>query len=240
MAKVALFDILGFFKKNNIKLIEKRDEIGDSYLFSLEFSGKVQWKPGQHGMFQFQGEKIDGGNFRPFSVASTEGENIIKILTKIGDKPSGFKQRLRTMDIGESILLRGPFGGFYISDYNKPICMVAGGTGITPFRSMLIDLEKNQGLKDIELLYIDSSEQFAFKDELKDIENNNSKIKVKYLRERKDLEEELYSFVNKYNNGATYFISGNPKMVKDIRDKIRSKNIKRKNIISEQFRGYKW
>lgn len=239
MIKLKLFDILSIFKKNKIKLIEKIAKTEDSYLFSFENNQGIEWKPGQHGMFQFQGEKLEGGNFRPFSVASTDKENKIMILTKIGDNPSGFKQRLKSMEIGEPILLRGPFGGSYISDYNKPICMIAGGTGITPMRAMLKSIEENKELKYVELLYIDSSGQHAFVEDLERIEGNNSKIKVIYIKERSELEEKLFSFISKYDNSAIYFISGTPKMVTDIRDKIMNKNIKRKNIITEHFRGYK-
>ena len=143
------------------------------------------------------------------------------------------------MEIGDSISLRGPFGGFYISDYSRPMAMIAGGIGITPMRALLKDMEDKNNLKEIELFYIDSSEEYVFKDELEVIEQNNPSIKIHFLTDRKDLEDNIFKFINKHNNNAVYFISGNPKMVKDIRNKIRNKGIIRKNIINENFMGYK-
>lgn len=234
-----LYNIFGLFKKNEIKLVEKRSVTQDSYLFSFKFDPGLDWKAGKHGMFTFRGEKLDGGNFRPFSVASTKKENKITIATKIGDKPSKYKTKLKSMEIGDSISLRGPFGGFYISDYNRPTAMIAGGIGITPMRALLKDIEDKDNLKEIELFYIDSGEEYVFKDELEAIEQNNPSIKIHLLTDRKDLEDNIFKFINKYNNNAVYFISGNPKMVKDIRNKIRNKGIMRKNIINEGFMGYK-
>ncbi len=122
-------------------------------------------------MFKFNGEKLNGGNFRPFSVASTQDENIITILTKIGDNPSEFKSRLKSMEIGDIISLRGPFGGFYISDYNQAIAMIAGGIEITPRGLCLSEFS-------YENLYILSHFVFA--------EKNQGTIQVRYIEKNVD------------------------------------------------------
>lgn len=233
-----LYDILGLLKTNEIKLVDKKPETNGSYLFSFEFKSDLEWKAGQHGMFKFKGEKLDGGNFRPFSVASTKDENIITILTKIGDTPSGFKSKLKSMEVGDTISLRGPFGGFYISDYNRPMVMVAGGVGITPMRALLKDMDRNGIFTDVSLLYIDSSGEYAFKEEFEIIKRDNPNISIHFLNDRKILEDKLSDFINRHNNNATYFISGSPNMVNDVRNKIEAKGIKKRNIINDSFRGY--
>lgn len=233
-----LYDILGLLKNNKIKLVEKRQETSDSYLFSFQFKPELEWKAGQHGMFIFKGEKLDGGNFRPFSVASVKDENIITILTKIGNTASGFKSKLKSMEVGDVITLKGPFGGFYISDYTRPMVMVAGGVGISPMRALLKDIDKKGVAADIRLLYIDSSEEYAFREELETIEKDNPNIRVHFLNNRKHLDDELLEFINAHNNNAVYFISGSPNMVKDIKNKIAVKGIKKRNIINDSFRGY--
>jgi ferredoxin-NADP reductase len=55
--------ILGFLKNNEIKLIEKRKEALDNYSFSFESKFPLSWKAGQHGIFKFKGEKLNGGNY---------------------------------------------------------------------------------------------------------------------------------------------------------------------------------
>lgn len=233
-----LYDILGLLKYNEIKLIEKRQETSDSYLFSFQFKPELEWKAGQHGMFAFKGEKQDGGNFRPFSVASTKDENIITILTKIGNTPSGFKSKLKSMEAGDIITLRGPFGGFYISDYTRPMVMIAGGVGISPMRALLKEIDKKDVVTDVRLLYIDSNEEYAFKEELERTARDNPNLSVHFFNNRKHLDDELLDFINRHNNNAVYFISGSPNMVKDIKNKIAVKGIKKRNIINDSFRGY--
>ena len=233
-----LYDILGLFKNNKIKLVDKKSVANSNYLFSFKFKPDLEWKAGQHGMFKFKGEKLDGGNFRPFSVASIKEEKIITILTKISDSPSGFKSKLKSMEFGDTITLRGPFGGFYISDYNRPMVMVAGGVGITPMRALLKDIDRKSILTDASLLYIDSSGEYAFKEELEIIKRDNPNISIHFLNDRKILDYKLSDLVNRHNNNATYFIAGSPNMVKDIRNKIEAKGIKSRNIINDSFRGY--
>lgn len=224
--------ILSLFKNNEIKLIDKRKEFSDKYSFSFESKSPLSWKAGQHGLFNFKGEKLNRGNSRMYSVASSPYEKIITIGTKIGENPSEFKAKLKSMEIGESIFLRGPFGGFFISNDNKSIAMIAGGIGITPMRAILKDLEYKDRKGKVKLFYIDSKREYVFKDELDKISNNNPKMNIIYLKDRKDLEENILDYIKKHKNNSLYFISGNPNMVKEIRIKLKDNGIKRKNIIT--------
>ena len=89
------------------------------------------------------------------------------------------------------------------------------------------------------LFYIDSKQEYAFKDELDKIKSENPKIHIMFLKDRKVLEENIIAYVDKHKNNSLYFISGNPSMVKEIRSKLKSKGIKKKNIINDSFRGYR-
>lgn len=229
--------ILGLFKNHEIKLIEKRKESLDNYSFTFKSKSPINWKAGQHGIFNFKGEKLDGRNFRPFSVASSPSEKIITIATRIGENPSEFKAKLKSMEIGDSIFLRGPSGRFFVSDYNKNIAMIAGGIGITPMRSILKDLEYKDIKGEIRLFYIDSKKEYVFKDELDKIKSKNPKIDIIFLEDRKSLNHSLSKYIDKYKNSSLYFISGSPNMVKEIQVKLKKTGIKRKNIVKDSFRG---
>src|SRR5690554_5490376 len=105
-------DFRSLFRRNDITLLETRQEADDRQVFFFAFKPGLTWKAGQHALFAFRGERLAGRNFRPFSVASTPAENVIAIITTIGSSPSPFKSRLQAMRVGEDISLRGPFGGF--------------------------------------------------------------------------------------------------------------------------------
>lgn len=168
-------------------LLTKEKNFQTSILFSFESKSPINWKAGQHGIFSFKNAKLDGRNSRLFSVASCSDEKIITIATNIGENPSEFKTKLKSMEIGDSISLRGPFGGFFISDYTKDIALIAGGIGITPMRSILKGLEYKNVTGKVTLFYIDSKKEYVFKDELDQIENNSSNISILYLADRKKL-----------------------------------------------------
>ena len=63
--------------------------------------------------------------------------------------------------------MSGPVGSFYLKD-NNPALLIAGGIGITPFRSILkqVEAEWNGDEKQIKLLYMDSKKSYLFKDEM--------------------------------------------------------------------------
>ena len=231
--------ILSLFKNNEIKLTKKRKECLNNYSFSFQSKSPIKWRAGQHGIFKFKGEKLEGGNARMFSLASAPHEKNIIIGTKIGDNPSAFKAKLKSMEVGQSIYLRGPFGSFSVSDHQKNLAMIAGGIGITPMRAILKDLAHKQANSQGVLFYIDSQKEYAFKDELEKIKNENPKVHIMFLEYIKDLEEGIMQHIDKYKNNSRYLISGSPNMVKEIKNKLRSNGVKNKNIIHDSFRGYK-
>ncbi|KXO06847.1 benzoate 1,2-dioxygenase electron transfer component BenC [Marinobacter excellens] len=55
--------------------------------------------------------------------------------------------------IGDSIVLRGPFGSFYLRDIKRPILMLAGGTGLAPFLAMLEKIQQDGSQYPIHLIY---------------------------------------------------------------------------------------
>lgn len=55
---------------------------------------------------------------------------------------------------GDAITMTGPFGHFYIRQPNRPVLMLAGGTGLAPMLSMLEHLADNGGTTQaVRLLY---------------------------------------------------------------------------------------
>jgi len=77
------------------------------------------------------------GKRRPFTISSSPTEKgFVTITTRPG--PSPFKQALNSLDLGSKVTSKAPFGNFVLPpDTSKPVIMLAGGIGITPFRSML-------------------------------------------------------------------------------------------------------
>ena len=81
----------------------------------------------------FQDER---GLKRPLSIASSPLEKELLFATKLSN--SAMKRTLADMPLGSVISLEKPLGNFILpEDTSTPLAFLAGGVGITPFRSML-------------------------------------------------------------------------------------------------------
>jgi ferredoxin-NADP reductase len=77
------------------------------------------------------------GDIRGFSVSSAPCEEIIQITTRLRD--TAFKRVLQELPLGTSMKLEGPFGDLRLHHAQRPAVLLAGGIGITPFRSILVE-----------------------------------------------------------------------------------------------------
>lgn len=235
-----LSDLLPVLTKHNLTFVEKTNEADDVHTFKFKTDREYIWKPGQHGLFTIPGKKLEGGSFRGFSLASTPDEKIIMISTRISDKPSAFKQVLLNMKQGDTISMRGPFGPFYIDEPSKPAICIAGGIGITPYRSILSAAVNNNtfAATSIRLLYIDSRKTFVYRQYFDGLLKDNKYINIKYLTDKEELANEVNALIGEYKNGAVYYLSGPPGMIKQLKEKLVSQGIKKSNIRHEMFLGY--
>lgn len=230
-------DTLSIFKKRDLILLESKKLSEDVYTFHFEKDKDLTWKAGQHGLFTITHKKIKNAT-RPFSIASAPEEDHIKITTKIGDNPSDFKKAMLEIEKGMSFRMSGPVGTFYLKD-NSPTLMVAGGMGITPFRSILkkIETEGNHQNQSINLLYIDNDNYHIFKDELDEISKNIS-LNIAYLNSKNDLNQEIDEYTSRNLNDCQYLIAGPKSMVDSISSNLINKGISKKNIKKDSFFGY--
>ena len=94
------------------------------------------------------------GNRRYFTISSSPTESEIRIGIKFYQNSSSFKKTLLNLKTGDKVLAGSLSGDFTIANTKeKKFVFVAGGIGITPFRSILKYLIDNNVKKDIILLY---------------------------------------------------------------------------------------
>jgi len=86
------------------------------------------------------------------SMVDVDTESVSFLIRVIPDGVmSGYLSN--TAKVGDSITLRGPYGSFYLRDVQRPILMLAGGTGLAPFLAMLNKLEIDGLSHPIHLIY---------------------------------------------------------------------------------------
>ncbi|MFC3609463.1 benzoate 1,2-dioxygenase electron transfer component BenC [Stutzerimonas tarimensis] len=92
------------------------------------------------------------GQTRAYSFSSAPGAARFGFLIKRvpGGLMSGYLDRAQA---GESLEFTGPLGSFYLREVTRPLLMLAGGTGLAPFLSMLEVLAERGCEQPIRLIY---------------------------------------------------------------------------------------
>ena len=122
---------------------------------------KLKFKPGQYLEWTLPHEKIDNrGMRRYFTIASSPTEKDMIMGVKFYDKPSSYKQSLISLE-NQGIVVASQLAGDFTlpKDKNKKLIFIAGGIGVTPFRSMIKYLIDNNEKRDIVIFY--SNKSFA-------------------------------------------------------------------------------
>ena len=144
-------------KKRYILTLENNKKIArDTGEFTFTSNRRVKFEAGQYMEFTLDHPSVDSrGNRRYFTIASSPLEDRISIGVKFDkNRSSSFKKALAEMEIGDQIFA-GQIGGDFILPTNKKdkICFIAGGIGITPFKSMISYLLDKDESRDIVLFY---------------------------------------------------------------------------------------
>ncbi|GAK39070.1 FAD-dependent oxidoreductase [Paenibacillus urinalis] len=233
-----LKDMFSIFKKRELTLLESYKETNDVYTFVFEKDQDFIWRAGQYGLFSITHRAVKNGT-KPFSIASTPSEKVVKITTRIGNTPSDYKQAMLELKQGMKMKVSGPVGAFYL-DNSSPSLLVAGGIGITPIRSILTELETAKDVveRPIQVLYLDSHSSYLFKDELDEMAGRRPWIQVIYLDSREQLDQAISRFVNEYNNRGKYYAAGPKSLVESVSSHLQKNAITKQNIKKDAFFGY--
>jgi ferredoxin-NADP reductase len=133
-----------------------------SYLFEPESA--LDFQAGQFLRYTLPHPHPDArGAARSFTIASAPSEPHLRLTTRFSTSPSTFKQALSSMALGTVVEASGPHGQFVYSASDVPVVLIAGGIGITPFRSILGDLVARGPRARVTLLYSNASTQIPFR-----------------------------------------------------------------------------
>lgn len=237
-----------------LKLINKAEQGQGTKSFFWEPEKPVNFRPGQFFYFTIPKLKYPDsrGTTRHFTISSspTEGNELV-FTTKLKNA-SGYKKTLDELQIGSIIDGEGPNGTFILdSDNVEPNIFIAGGIGITPFRSMIkFATDKKLGTQ-MHLIYSNSTpDEISFHDDLKNMtmENSNFKMDITITHPEKlkekwqgltgRINEQLIKNLAPDSDNSIFWVCGPPEMVDGIEEVLEKMNIHSDNIRSEKFTGY--
>ncbi len=105
---------------------------------------EITLKAGQYIQFEVpEYEKTDEKVYRAYSIASSPDDNK-HIELEIRLVPNGICTTYvhKHLKEGDAVTINGPYGDFYLRDSDNPIIFIAGGSGMAPIKSILLDMEK--------------------------------------------------------------------------------------------------
>ena len=241
-SKTKLFPVL----KEKIKIAQ------DTAEFAFIPDRKLAYQPGQYMEWTLPHDHADSrGSRRWFTLASSPTEEQIKLGVKFYDRGSSYKSAMLDMDQNTPIVAAQIAGDFIMpSDTSKKLIFIAGGIGVTPFRSMIKYLIDTDQQRPVRMLYSARTEaDFAYKDVF---ESARQTIGVKTLYVVSDADTTVSTpntlkgmitgdFIKQYipdYADCKFYISGTHPMVEALQIVMHELGISRSNIKIDFFPGY--
>lgn len=190
------------------------------------------------------------GNTRGFSIASAPHEDTLMVATRMRD--TAFKRVLKTMPLETAVKIEGPFGNLTLhNNATRPAVLLAGGIGVTPFRSILFRAAKEKLPHRIFLFYSNRRPEDApFLDALQALEKENPNYKLiatmtemekshqSWAGETGLINQELLARYLRNAVSPIYYIAGPAGMVKGLHTVLNQAGVDDDDIRTEEFIGY--
>ena len=210
-----------------VKLRKRREVAEGTMAFDFDKPPGFVFKAGQYlEMALIDPPETDSeGNGRAFSIASAPHEEFLTIATRMRD--TAFKRVLGGLPAGSEVKIEGPFGNLVLhNNAARPAVLLAGGIGITPFRSMVLRAANERLPHRIFLFYSNRRpEDAAFLKELQDLERQNpnyrfigtmteaDKSRLPWAGETGFIDQSMLSRTLRGVASPIYYIAGPPAMV---------------------------
>jgi len=207
---------------------------------SFVFTGKNNFKytAGQYMEWTLSQHDSDfRGNRRYLTISSSPTEPDLMFTVKMPlDKPSAFKTKVESFKKGDVILADGLAGEFSLPKSEKQkLAFLAGGVGITPFRSMVKYALDFGHERDIHLLYSAANkDEFAFKDLFEEAKKIG--VNTTYITDKVD-QAKIKDIVEDFKE-RTFYISGPYGFVHAMQNNLLQLNVPPSQIKTDYFPGY--
>jgi ferredoxin-NADP reductase len=181
----------------------------------------------------------DRGTERWFTNSAAPSENHIMISTRIDtEHGSSFKRALQALKPGDEVEADGPEGDFTVEDESKNYVFVAGGIGITPFRSILTEAHAQNKQLHVHLIYANRDQNIPFDDELKQLAADNPNLTIEYFTAPQTVTSEIIKQRADSLENSMVYLSGPEPMVKSLGAELEQLGLDKARIKLDDFPGY--
>ena len=230
---------------------EKTEVAKGTLLVVFDLHGEeVEFRPGQYFWVTLLDPPYDDekGPRRHITVVTSPTERgVLGLATRVRD--TAFKRSLAELPVGTEVDVEQPKGEWALpEETDRPYVFIAGGIGITVFRSMLRYIADEQLPYRVTLLYSNRDrESTAFMDELQELERTIPGLRVVFTmtddpswdgESRRIDSEFLRDHVGDELMASTYLVAGPPAMVEAMVEALHAAGVPEDQIRPERFSGY--
>jgi ferredoxin-NADP reductase len=233
--------------------LTRREEVAEGTMsFHFEKPPGFQFKAGQFiDLTLLNPLEVDSeGTLRTLSMASAPFETELMFATRMRD--TAFKRVLKTLPPNSEVTLEGPMGSLTLhNNPKKPAVFLAGGIGITPFLSMILQATHERLPHSLSLFYSNRRpEDASFMNLLSGAQQANQNFRfVPTMTKMENSQSGWNGEIGVINRemlarhlpglqGPIYYIAGPPALVAAMRQMLIEAGVDEDDIRSEEFGGY--
>ena len=152
-----------------LEFADRRQLSPSSWEFDFRPLAPVNFRPGQFVELTLPHAKSDSRGWRRvFSIASAPGD-VLRVGIRLPEKASSFKRALLALEPGAKVSATSVGGDFLLpGGPERPLLLVAGGIGITPFIGHLDEVAASGETRDLVVVYaVSSLDDLAYADRLR-------------------------------------------------------------------------
>ncbi len=233
------------------RIKEKQEVAKGTLLVTFDLlDQEVDFRPGQYFFVTLPdvGHQDERGLRRHITVVTSPNEKgVLGFATRMRD--SAFKRSLRELPVGAEVEVEAPKGTFVLpEETSRPLVFVAGGIGITVFRSMLRYIREERLPYRVALIYSNRDrESTAFLDELRELERELPDLRLiltmtqdpRWQGETRKIDAQFFrDHLDGDLNDNTFLVAGPPAMTEGVQTALTEAGVKEENVIAERYSGY--
>jgi ferredoxin-NADP reductase/Na+-transporting NADH:ubiquinone oxidoreductase subunit NqrB len=234
------------------RLQQKEAVAPDIIDFVFALPQPIKFKPGQYMEWTLPHTGADArGNRRYFTLASSPTEPNLRLGVKFYPKGSSYKRAMKELD-AHSVVAAAQLGGDFVmpDDTTRKLAFIAGGIGITPFRSMIKYLVDTKQSRDVALLYSEKSIDELVYVSIFEQARKQLGTKTTYFVTDQDHSRKHPHFRQGFITAETikaelpdyherwFYISGSESMVAAMKSQLRQLGVPGRRIRTDYFSGY--
>jgi len=225
-----------FYAAKVVNIFDNNDKI---YTLTIKVNSRFSLYPGQYVelLVEMNGRYIK----RCFSISSSlkqlkQSKTInLTIKKQVSGKVTPWLRN--NLTINSKVAISKAKGEFTLKSKSKNSLFIASGSGITPFKSLLLSNLTNGSFQQITLIYFERGQEYIFVQELEQLTHTYPNFKLIFIDTKKQGRLSIKQLALHCDDflSRDIYLCGSANMIQDNTQLLINNSVSEAHIISEQF-----